>query len=210
MARAATRLSRIRRESFAMITDVLAGARFLFRNSRLQAIGLLLCLVTATGCARLVSVDYQPTNPLKGHGTVGTAPFRYQATDEHRVRPRQVGTHPSAKTELFLTQEIGAFFAEALRMELGRSGYSLTEPSDRIVSGTITRFYLDWSSMEDRSFELAAVYTVQSGEKTLFSWNCSSVQKGQNRLAEDGILIRRGTADCMQRFIEAAQGANAF
>ena len=119
-------------------------------------------------------------------------------------------TNLSAKTELFLTQEIGIFFTEALRLELGRSGYQLKEPSDRIVSGTITRFYLDWRSGENRSFELAALYTVQSGERTLFSWDCSSVQKGPNMLAEDGILIRKGTADCMQRFIEAAQEANAF
>ena len=99
---------------------------------------------------------------------------------------------------------------EALRLELGRSGYGLKEPSDRIVSGTIMRFYLDWRSGENRSFELAALDTVQSGERTLFSWDCSSVQKGPSMLAEDGILIRKGTADCMQRFIEAAQEANAF
>ena len=193
-----------------MITDLLAGKRFLSSSSRLRTIGLLLCIVTATGCPRMLSVDYQPTNPLKGQGTVGTAPFRYQPSDEHRVRQRQVETNPSAKTDLFLSQEIGVFFSEALRLELSRSGYALKEPSDRIVSGTITRFYLDWRSEEDRSFELAADYTVQSGERSLFSWHCSSVQKGPNMLAEDGILIRKGTADCMRRFIEAAQDARVL
>ena len=193
-----------------MITDILAGSRFLSGHSRLWTAGLLLCLVTATGCPRMASLDYQPTNPLKGEGTVGTAPFRYQASDEQLVRPRQVETSPSAKTALFLTQEIGVFFSEALRLELARSGYQLEEPSDRIVSGTITRFYLDWRSGEDRSFELAADYTVHSGERTLFSWHCSSVQTGANMLAEDGILIRKGTADCMHRFIEAAQDARVF
>ena len=158
----------------------------------------------------MVSMDYQPTNPLRGQGTVGTAPFRYQASDEQLVRPRQVETNPSAKTVLYLTQEIGVFFSDALRLELGRSGYTINESSDRIVSGTITRFYLDWRSGEDRSFELAADYTVQSGERTLFSWHCSSVQKGPNMLAEDGILIRKGTADCMHRFIEASQDAKVF
>ena len=179
-------------------------------HSRLWTAGLLLCVVTATGCPRMVSMDYQPTNPLRGQGTVGTAPFRYQASDEQRVRPRQVETNPSAKTVLFLTQEIGVFFSEALRLELGRSGYAMNDSSDRIVSGTITRFYLDWRSGEDRSFELAADYTVQLGERTLFSWHCSSVQKGPNMLAEDGILIRKGTADCMHRFIEASQDAKVF
>jgi hypothetical protein len=193
-----------------MITDNRAASRFLSGYSRLWTAGLLLCIVTATGCPRIVSMDYQPTNPFRGQGTVGTAPFRFQASDEQRLRPRQVETNPSAKTVLFLTQEIGVFFSDALRLELGRSGYTIKEPSDRIVSGTITRFYLDWRSGEDRSFELAADYTVQSGERTLFSWHCSSVQKGPNMLAEDGILIRKGTADCMHRFIEAAQDAKVF
>ncbi len=190
--------------------DVITGKHVFLSNSRLWTIGLLLCAVTATGCPRMVSLDYQPTNPLRGQGTVGTAPFQYQASDEHRVRPRQVETDPSAKTDLFLSQEIGVFFSNALRLELSRSGYTMNDSSDRIVSGTITRFYLDWRSGKDRSFELDADYTVQSGERTLFSWHCSSVQKGPNILAEDGILIRKGTADCMRRFIEAAQDAKVL
>jgi len=193
-----------------MIIDVIAGKRFFAGHSRLWTIGLLLCAVTATGCPRMVSLDYQPSNPLRGQGTVGTAPFRYQASDEHRVRPRQVETIPSAKTDLFLSQEIGVFFSDALRLELSRSGYTMSDSSDRIVSGTVTNFYLDWRSGKDRTFELDADYTVQSGERTLFSWRCSSIQKGPNMLTEDGILIRKGTADCMRRFIEAAQDAKVL
>ncbi|MGH7216249.1 MAG: hypothetical protein ACREIG_03315 [Nitrospiraceae bacterium] len=193
-----------------MITKFIAGKRFFSDNSCLWTIGLLLCLLTAAGCPRMVSLDYQPSNPLKGQGTVGTAQFRYQPSDEHRVRPRQVETDPLAKTDLFLSREIGAFFSDALRLELSRSGYTMNDSSDRFVSGTITRFYLDWRSGQDRSFELAADYTVQSGERILFSWHCSSVQKGPNMLPEDGILIRKGTADCMRRFIEAAQDAKAL
>lgn len=158
----------------------------------------------------MVSLDYQPTNSLRGQGTVGILPFRYQASDEHRVRPRQVETDPSAKTDVFLSQEIGAFFSDALQLELSLSGYTMNNSSNRIVSGTITRFYLDWRSEEGRSFELAADYTVQSGERSLFSWHCTSVLKGPNMLAEDGILIRKGTADCMRRFIEAAQDAQVL
>ena len=193
-----------------MVTNDIAEKRFLSRNSCLWTIGLLLCLVTAAGCPRMVSLDYQANNPLKGQGTVGTVPFRYQASDEHRVRPRQVETDPLAKTDLFLSQEIGAFFSGALRLELSRSGYTVNDSSDRFVSGTITRFYLDWRSGADRSFELAVDYAIQSSERTLFSWHCSSVQKGPNMLAEDGILIRKGTADCMRRFIEAAQDAKVL
>ncbi|HEY6640022.1 MAG TPA: hypothetical protein VIY67_04760 [Nitrospiraceae bacterium] len=193
-----------------MTTKIIAGKRFFSGHSCLWTIGLLFCIVTATGCPRMVSLDYQPSNPLRGQGTVGIATFRYQPSDEHRVRPRQVETNPASKTELFLSQEIGVFFSDALRMELSRSGYTMNDASDRFVSGAITRFYLDWRSEEDRTFELDVDYTVQSSERTLFSWHCSSLQKGPNMLAEDGILIRKGTADCMRRFIEAVQEAKAF
>jgi len=193
-----------------MTTKIIAGKRFISGSSRWWTIGLLLCAVTATGCPRMVSLDYQPSNPLRGQGTVGTAPFRYQAADQDRVRPRQVETDPSAKTDLFLTQEIGVFFSNALRLELSLSGYTMNDSSDRIVSGTITRFYLDWKNEKDRSFELDADYTVQSGERTLFSWHCSSIQKGPNMLTEDGNLIRKVTADCMRRFIKAAQDAKVL
>lgn len=193
-----------------MRMDVLREKFVCSGDFRLWTVGLFLCVVTATGCASIVSIDYQATNPLIGQGRVKAAPFRYHASDEHRVRPRQVETNPSAKTDLFLSQEIGVFFSDALRLELGRSGYQLDDSSDLIISGSITRFYLDWTSGVDRSFELAVVYMVRSGERTLFSWTCSSVQKGPNMLVQNGILIRTGTADCMNRFIEAAQAARVF
>lgn len=86
-------------------------------------------------------MEYQPTNPLKGQGTVGTAPFRYQPSDEHRVRPRQVETDPASKNKLYLAQEIGAFFADALRKELDRSGYRTTEViSKGGCVGSISRY----------------------------------------------------------------------
>lgn len=188
-----------------MSTEVLPGSRFCSGHSHLWAIGLVLCVVTAAGCPSMIALEYQPTNPLRGHGTVGTAPFRYQPSEEGRVRPRQVETNRAAMPDVFLAQEIGVFVTEALRLELGWSGYTLKAPSDRIVSGTITRFHLNWRREEGRSFELSADFTVQSGAHTLFSWHCSSVQKGSDMLRDDGILIRKGTADCMHRFIETAQ-----
>lgn len=193
-----------------MIMNVAVGKRSRFRISFLWTTCLLLLIAATTGCPHIVSMEYQPTNALKGQGTVGTAPFRYQPSDEHRVRPRQVETAPASKSTLYLVQEIGVFFADALRKELDRSGYRTTEPSDHIVSGTITRFYLDWNSGQERSFELAVDYTVHSGERTLFTWHCTSAQRGPNLLVQDGILIRMGIADCTHRFLAAAQGANAF
>jgi hypothetical protein len=187
-----------------------AGKRSRLRVSFLWTICLLLLIATTTGCPHIVSMEYQPTNSLKGQGPVGTRPFRYQPSEEQHVRPRQVQTDPSSKNKLYLTKEIGVFFEDALRKELDRSGYRTMEPGDRIVSGTITRFHLDWKSGQERSFELAVDYTVRSGERTRFTWHCTSAQRGPNLLVQDGMLIREGIADCVHRFLAAAQEANAF
>jgi hypothetical protein len=172
---------------------------------------VILALVLLSGCGRLVSIDYEATNVVKGEGVVRVVPFMYEPFDLHRVRPRQVETHPEAKSELFMVEEVGKFFADALRKELLKSGYTLNDSADRVLSGTLTRFYLDWSSDQmDRSFQLGADYTVSRKEEALFTWKCSSVQQGPNQMGNDGPLIRKGIADCMQRFIEAAQQAHAL
>jgi len=193
-----------------MTMSLIAGKRCCSRTSFLWTTCLLLLIVTTTGCPRIVSLKYEPTNPLKGQGFVGAVPFRYQPSDEHRVRPHQVETDPASKTKLYLAQEIGGFFTDALRKELDRSGYRTTEPSDHVVSGTITRFYVDWRSGQERLFELMVDYIVRTGERTSFTWHCTSVQKGPNMLAQDGILIREAIADCTYRFLAAAQDARVF
>ena len=165
-------------------------------------------LMVFSGCGRLVSIDYEATNVVKGEGVVRVNPFRYEPSDMHRVRPRQVETHPEAKTELFMVDEVAGFFADALKKELLKSGYTLNDSADRVLSGTLTKFYLDWSSDQmDRSFQLGVDYTISRKQDALFTWKCSSVQQGPNQMGNDGPLIRKGIADCMQRFLEAAQQA---
>ena len=181
----------------------------------LQQLGLkaatMLALGALTlGCARMVTIDYEPTNPWKGKGTLTVLPFRYEAADARRVRPREVESNRAARTELFLSQEVSSFFTDALRRELVHTGYRIGESSPLTVSGSITRFYVDWTNDADRWFELQATYLVQSGERTALTWNCSSLQKGPNTLAQDSLLIRRGTADCMRRFIQASQEAGVL
>jgi hypothetical protein len=173
--------------------------------------GVILSLMVLAGCGRLVSIDYEATNVLKGEGAVRVSSFRYEPFEAHRVRPHQVETHPEAKTELLLVQEVAGFFADALKKELLKSGYTLRDSADRVLSGTLTRFYLDWTSDQmDRSFQLGVDYTVSRKEEALFTWRCSSIQQGPNQMSTDGPLIRKGIADCVQRFIEAAQQADAL
>ena len=167
---------------------------------------MLALVVFTASCARIVNLEYEPTNSVKGQGTVTVVPFRYEAAEAHRVRPREVETYGATRAGLFLSQEIGGFYAEALRRELARSGYTLEESSLVTVSGAVVRFAVDWGETE-RVFELRAVYTI---EKSGFRWECSSIQRGPNALAQDGVLIRKGTSDCMHRFIHAAQDAHVL
>ena len=162
------------------------------------------------GCGRMLSIDYQPTNPWKGQGAVTVAPFRYEVAGKDGVKPREVETNRAAETELFLSQEIGSFFTEALKQELVHSGYAVAPSSPLTIRGSITRFYVDARNGVERFFELHATYTVQSQDHAPFTWECSSLQYGPNTLAQDSILIRKGTADCMQRFIQAALDARVL
>jgi hypothetical protein len=183
---------------------------YLCSHKRIRTIELLLCAVMIGGCGRVISLDYEPINSLQGQGPVEIAPFQYQAFDEHRVRARQVEGNPAARTDLFLSRDISSFFTEALRKELIRAGYSQNESNAVTVSGSISRFYLDWKTGANRLFELRVTYVIRSQERTLFTWDCSSLQKGPETLVQDGILIRKATADCMQRFLHAAQEAKVL
>ena len=172
---------------------------------RLRVSVVLLALgMFAASCGRIVNIEYEPTNSFKGQGTVTVVPFRYEAAEDHRVRPREVETYGAARAELFLSQKIGIFYTEALSRELTRSGYTLEESGLVTVTGSVARFFVDWRETE-RIFELRVLYTIA---KNGFTWECSSVQRGPNTLVQDGVLIRKGTADCVHRFIQAAQEAH--
>ena len=82
---------------------------------RTACVALILMLVT--GCGRLVAIDYEAANRVKGEGVLRVAPFKYEPSEMHRVRPRQVETHPESKTELFMVGEVAGFFADALKKE---------------------------------------------------------------------------------------------
>ena len=175
-------------------------------------ITLILCAWGAliSGCAGMIAIDYEPVSSSRGQGELTLVPFRYEAADSGRVRAQEVERNQAAKTKLFLSQEISTFFTEALRKELARSGYRIAQSGLLSISGSLPRFYLDWTDEREQRFELRATYHIRSGDRTVFTWDCSSAQRGPNMLAQNGVLIRRGTADCMQRFIQASQDANVL
>jgi hypothetical protein len=173
---------------------------------------VILCALGAlfVGCASMITLDYEPANSSKGQGKLTIEPFRYEAAGSGRVRAHEVERNQGTKTHLFLSQEVSTFFTEALRKELAHSGYTVEKSGTLSISGALARFYIDWTDDTKRWFELRATYVVRSGDRPVFTWNCSSAQHGPNMLAQNGVLIRRGTADCMQRFIQASQDARVL
>ena len=65
---------------------------------------------------------------------------------------------------LYLSQDIGEFFTNAVRKELAFSGYHVQPSEARIVSGTIEHFFLDYVGEVEQRFEIRA--TFNSIERT--------------------------------------------
>jgi hypothetical protein len=174
------------------------------------SVGMWLVLLSAVGCLRVLSIDYQATNSFRGQGAVQVASFQYQPADDQRVRPHEVETPEKSEARLFLSETVAMAFARAVQSELARSGYTFMQGESRTISGVVTRFYLDWRKEGERTFELEATYVVQLQGHRPFSWSCSSVKTGPDMLQEDALLIKAGMADCIQRFLLAAQEANVL
>lgn len=174
------------------------------------SVGILVASISTAGCLRVLSLDYQATNSVRGQGTVHVSNFHYQAADEQRVRPHEVETPPRSEAKLFLSESIGVVFSQALQSELVRSGYTVRESSPRIISGVVTRFFLDWTKETERTFMLDVAYAVKVDGRQPFSWRCSSIKSGPDMLREDAFLIKGGIAECIQHFLMAARDAQVL
>jgi hypothetical protein len=174
------------------------------------SVGVWCVLIFGAGCLRVMTLDYQPSNTINGQGTVHVEPFRYQAADEGRVRPREIETVLRSEGGLFLADPIGNVLKQALEMELTRSGYTVGPSGDRSVSGIVTRFAIESNTEPGRKFELQATYLVQSEGTPNFSWTCTSVQSGPAMFQRDTLLIKAGIADCLERFLKEAKSAQVL
>src|SRR5438067_7191293 len=85
---------------------------------RWTVFGILLLVPFIAGCPRILSIDYRPSVALQGHGSVKVEGFRYIPAEEGRVKAKQVQLPPKTAISLWLTTDIAAFFAGALRLEL--------------------------------------------------------------------------------------------
>jgi hypothetical protein len=169
---------------------------------------LIVCLLA--GCPRVISLDYVPSNSLKGQGRLQVEPFKYRAPEKGIERPKEMGGDAQEFEVFYLSQDIGTFFTKALKSELVHSGYEIVPTEKVVVSGTVERFYFDYERPDGQVFEIRVSYTVSRGGTTAYSYACDSTQERSTTLTTSGLTIKAGIKDCIENFIRAAHGAGAL
>ncbi|HEX2056389.1 MAG TPA: hypothetical protein VHF07_07840 [Nitrospiraceae bacterium] len=168
-------------------------------------IGLL-----AAGCPRVISLDYVPSNKERGEGRLHVESFHYREPEKGLDRPKEMEADSQEFEVFYLSQDIGAFFTQALKKELAHSGYTLADGAKVVVSGEVEHFRFDYERPEGQTFEIQVSYKVKHGEAMAYSYTCESTQQRSTALTTSGLVIKAGIKDCIERFIRAAQDAKAL
>jgi hypothetical protein len=171
----------------------------------LVGIGLLIA-----GCPRVISLDYVPSNPLRGQGRLQVDVFDYRAPEKGIERPKEMQGDAQEFEVFYLSQNIGAFFTNALKSELGHSGYEVAPAQELVVSGLVERFYFDYEQPDGQVFEIHVSYTVRRSGAVTYSHACESRQERSTTLTTSGLVIEAGIKDCIERFIQGAQEAKVL
>jgi hypothetical protein len=180
-----------------------------FRNPWVTAT-LLLVACLSSGCPRVLYLEYHPSNPLKGKGPVQVTPFFYAGQSRGLVKQKQLQSGSRDVESLYLSQDIGEFFTNAVRKELGFSGYNVQSGEARIVSGTIEKFFLDYIGGVEQRFEIQVTFNVNRPGVAVFSSPCHSNLRETKDWMKSGLLIERGMKECIEQFMESAQAAGAL
>jgi hypothetical protein len=169
---------------------------------------VIACLLA--GCPRVISLDYVPSNSLRGQGQLQVETFEYRAPKKGIERPKEMGGDAQEFEVFYLSQDIGTFFTKALKSELVHSGYEIVPTEKVVVSGKVERFYFDYERSEGQVFEIHVSYTVRHDGTTAYSYACDSTQERSTTLTTSGLAIKAGIKDCIERFIASAQDARAL
>lgn len=172
------------------------------------ALLILACL--SSGCPRVLYLDYQSSNSLKGNGTVQVAPFLYAGHPTGLMKQKELESSSRDVEALYLSQDIGEFFTNAVRKELAFSGYHVQPGEARIVSGTIEHFFLDYAGEGEQRFEVWATFNVHRSDAAVFASACRSNLRQAKDWMTSGLLIERGIKDCIEQFMNSAQAAGAL
>jgi hypothetical protein len=172
------------------------------------ALLILACL--SSGCPRVLHLDYRPSNSLKGTGIVQVAPFLYAGNPTGLVKQNELESTSRDVEALYLSQNIGEFFTDAVRKELAFSGYNVQPGETRIVSGTIEHFFLEYVGQAEQRFEILATFNVNRMDAAVFTSSCHSNLQQVRDWMKSGLLIERGIKDCIEQFMKSAQAAGAL
>jgi len=172
------------------------------------ALLILACL--SPGCPRVLYLDYQSSNSLKGNGTVQVAPFLYAGHPTGLMKQKELESSSPDVEALYLSQDIGEFLTNAVRKELAFLGYHVQPGKARIVSGTIEHFFLDYAGEDEQRFEIRATFNLHRTDAAVFALACHSNLRQAKDWMTSGLLIGRGIKDCIEQFMNSAQAAGAL
>ena len=171
---------------------------------------LVLLILLIAGCAKILSLDYHPSHSLQGQGHIDVTSFHYLPSELGEVRPKQVQLNPKAFGSVYLTQDISAFFTDAVKREVVAAGYQLSPDKRRTVTGTIKRFYLDWVDTSEMTFDMTISYAVLSGDQILYENTVACRSSRGKALANDSVVVQEATRQCIVKFLQNAQEAKLF
>jgi uncharacterized lipoprotein YajG len=170
----------------------------------------LLAVTVLTGCPRVLYLDYHPSASIKGSGSVRVDAFAYAGHPTGLMRKKEVESGEQDPEVLYLSQDIGEFFAAALTKELTLAGYEVGRDSSRSVSGTIEQFYLDYVGRHDQVFKIETTFRVGREGGPAFTTSCRSERQQAKDWMKSGSLIEHGIRDCIEAFVKEAQTAGAL
>ena len=177
-------------------------------HHRWPVAALVIVACVSFGCPRVLHLDYQPSNSIKGNGTVEVAAFLYAGNPPRLVKQKEPRSRDVEA--LYLSQDIGEFFTYAVRQELAFSGYQVQPGGARIVSGTVEHFFLDYIGEVEQRFEIRATFQVNRTDAAVFASECRSSLQQSVDWMNTGLLIKRGIKDCIEQFMNSARVAGAI
>jgi hypothetical protein len=169
-----------------------------------------LAVTVLTGCPRVLYLDYHPSASFKGSGPVHVDTFSYAGHPTGLMQQKEVESGEQDPEVLYLSQDIGEFFAGALTKELTRGGYETRADASKTISGTIEQFFLTYAGRYEQRFKVETTFQVAHDGKQVFTTSCRSDQQQAKDWMKSGWLIEHGVRDCIEAFVKEAQAAGAL
>jgi hypothetical protein len=166
--------------------------------------------VALAGCPRVLYLDYRPATSVRGSGPVRVDAFTYAGHPRGLMQQKELETGARDVEALYLSQDIGEFFAAALKKELDFAGYELKPDAPSIISGTIDQFSLNYEGQENQRFQMQATFQVTRQGIPPSTGSCHSDKRQRRDWMRSGMLIEQGVKDCLDEFLRGAQAAGAL